>query len=131
VSDVNESDTHAFSSGAKSSGKLPRYDLIPWDIFAKRLADRYELGSKKYGEGNWQLGIAKFDREFLLDRANHMLDHAHRAVEVIRADGIMTDDDLAAVIWGAICLMLAQEEVLETETLPMAWVLRKPEDIPF
>ena len=104
---ANENDTHAFSSGAKSSGKMPRFDLIPWDIFASRLAARYELGSLKYGEGNWEKGLA--DREFVLDRANHMLNHAHRVVEQIRVGRVnMTDDDLAAVIWGAICLMAAQ-----------------------
>lgn len=98
--------THAFSSGARSSGQLPPFHLIPWGIFAARLAARYGLGSSKYGEGNWEKGLT--DRDFVLDRANHMLDHAHKAVEEMRL-GIVTDDDnLAAVIWGAICLMAAQ-----------------------
>jgi hypothetical protein len=100
--------THAFSSGAKSGGKLPLFHLIPWSIFAKRLADRYALGMQKYGEGNWQMGLS--DREFVLDRANHLLEHAHKAVEAIRSGTPTGDDDLSAVIWGAICLMAAEKE---------------------
>jgi hypothetical protein len=98
--------THQFASGARSSGKLPRYDLIPWDVFSKRLADRYALGLQKYSEDNYERGIN--DREFVLDRANHMLEHAHKAVNALRKDLISVDDDLAAVLWGAIFLMLVQ-----------------------
>jgi len=104
--------THEFTSGAKSSGKLPRYDLIPWDVFAVRLAQRYELGLEKYSEDNWRKGLG--DPAFIRDRANHMLDHTHKAVEKIRTminggGNITSDDDLAAVIWGAIFLMAAEE----------------------
>lgn len=104
---------HQFASGAKSSGKLPRFDLIPWDVFAERLARRYELGLSKYSEDNYRQGIN--DREFVLDRCNHMLAHAHKAVESFRTMGTLLahesdDDDLAAVIWGAIFLMLVQEQ---------------------
>jgi hypothetical protein len=109
-------DRHAFASGAKSSGKLPRYDLVPWDIFAPRLAARYQLGSEKYGDDNWMKGIAAMDRDFVLDRANHMLEHAMRAVANLRYQldhapgaGRIDDDDFAAVIWGAICCMAAQK----------------------
>jgi hypothetical protein len=109
-------DLHAFTSGAKSSGKLPRYDLIPFDVFIQRLAARYQLGAEKYGDDNWMKGIAKLDREFILDRANHMLEHAMRAVTNLRyqldyntGSGRIDDDDFAAVIWGAICCMAAQK----------------------
>jgi hypothetical protein len=69
------------------------------------------------------------DREYVLDRVNHFLDHAHRAVERIRS-GMQVkvttsstetlslnhaidqktgvDDDLAAAMWGIIFLMAAQ-----------------------
>lgn len=109
-------------SGALSSGKLPRYDLIPWHVFADRLAQRYSGppgGAAKYGEYNWQKGIT--DREYVLDRANHALKHLHRAVERIRSGSqvdartiplnylLDDDDDLAAALWGIIFLMAAQK----------------------
>lgn len=100
--------THAFSSGAKSSGKLPPFALIPWHIFAERLAARCGHGAEKYGEGNWEKGLS--DREFVMDRANHLLEHVHKAVETIRTGGVSIDDDLAAVLWGAIFLMATQEK---------------------
>jgi hypothetical protein len=100
---------HQFTSGAKSSGKLPSYHLIPWEVFADRLALRYMEGAEKYGEGNWESGLN--DRKFIADRANHMLEHAHKAVRRLLyppAERYPLDDDLAAVIWGAIFLMAAQ-----------------------
>lgn len=104
--DTAGSGVHTFTSGAKSSGQLPRYDLIPWHVFAPRLAARYQLGAEKYGEVNWQHGLA--DRAYVLDRANHALDHLHRAVEQIRSGAVSNDDDLAAALWGIIFLMAAQ-----------------------
>lgn len=115
---------HVFSSGAKSSGQLPRYDLIPWHLFAERLARRYTEGAQKYGEVNWQQGL--HDRAYVLDRANHTLVHLHRAIEYMRDRSrpetfqdsaeppfaseprVTGDDDLAAALWGVIFLMAAQ-----------------------
>lgn len=113
-----DSELHEFTSGAKSSEHLLRYDLIPWHIFADRLAKRYTDGAVKYGEFNWQMGLK--ERAYVLDRANHALRHLHRAVEKMRAqtlgqiDGVGLaylpddDDDLAAAMWGIIFLMAAQ-----------------------
>lgn len=100
-------------SGAKSSGwKLP-YHLIPWDVFADRLSRRYQVGMEHgYEEDNWRKGLT--DRDYVLDRANHTLDHLHRAVEDLRLGNFKpTDDDLAAAIWGCIFLMAAQRAILE------------------
>jgi len=112
-----------FASGAKSSEHLVRYDLIPWHVFADRLAKRYTDGAVKYDEYNWQKGLT--ERAYVLDRANHTLRHLHRAIEQIRmwtldgeplhkadmpkmiTDGLI-DDDLAAALWGIIFLMAAQ-----------------------
>jgi hypothetical protein len=105
----NKQDLHEFASGAKSSEHLPTLHLIPWHVFQERLAARYALGAEKYGVGNWEKGLT--DRAFILDRANHTIVHLHEYVENIR-DGITSSDDhLAAVIWGAICLMAAEEQV--------------------
>jgi hypothetical protein len=101
---------HEFRSGAKSSDRLPNYHLIPWSVFAKRLADRYSEGAQKYAMDNWKKGCEALDLGFITDRANHMVEHAHRAAERIgRGDFRYSDDDLAAVIWGAICIMYAQQ----------------------
>jgi len=108
-------DLHQFTSGAKSSGKLPSYHLIPWEVFADRLAVRYMEGAAKYGEGNWESGLN--DRQFIADRANHMLEHAHKAVRKLlfpSPDKYPTDDDLSAVIWGAIFLMAAQNRAAKS-----------------
>jgi len=106
TADSKEEALHTFKSGARSSRNLPPFHLIPWDVFATRLANRYKLGMEKYGEGNWQRGL--HDRDFVLDRANHALQHMHRGVEAFRANLDYDDDDLAAAMWGIICLMAAQ-----------------------
>ena len=109
---ADEEAVHQFTSGAKSSGKLPSYHLIPWEVFADRLAIRYMEGAAKYGEGNWESGLN--DNKFIADRANHMLEHAHKAVRKLlfpSPDKYPLDDDLSAVIWGAIFLMAAQNRM--------------------
>ena len=95
------------ASGAKSSKKSVSYHLIPWHIFAARLANRYQLGADTYGEGNWMKGLG--DRDYVMERANHFLEHAHAAVEQVRTGTPITDDHIAAAIWGAIFLMAAQQ----------------------
>ncbi len=88
------------------------FHLIPWDIFAERLANRYAGGLSKYAEDNWRKGLT--DRAYVIDRANHTLNHLHRAVEDLRLGNFEpTDDDLAAAIWGCIFLMGAQRAILE------------------
>ena len=87
-------------SGAASSGKLPRYDLIPaWAL--ERMAQRFTLGAEKYGDNNWLQGVA--DPVFLNDRFNHAVEHLYK----FKAGG-STDDDLAAVILNCIFLMGGQ-----------------------
>lgn len=110
-------DRHTFSSGASSSGRKPRYDLIPlWAL--QRIAKRFEMGAEKYGENNWQKGVD--DKAFIIDRLNHLIDHAHLAIEHVRDETINSDDDLAAIILNAIFAMGHQRAVG-----------RQPDDIPF
>lgn len=108
-------DRHTFSSGAKSSGTKPRYDLIPtWAL--QRIARRFELGAAKYGVDNWKKGLG--DREFILDRINHAIDHLLIIRDRIRSGGIQIptgDDDAAAVVLNAIFVMgYEMEQVLPT-----------------
>jgi hypothetical protein len=90
-----------YKSGARSSAKAPRYDLIKSSLL-DRLAARLELGASKYGENNYQKGLA--DKEFLADRYNHILAH----LLAYKTDGCKNDDNLAAAAFGIMLLMEAE-----------------------
>lgn len=93
-----------FTSGAKRSKKMPRYDLIPKEAL-ECLADRLELGAGKYGEWNWQKSLIEpIDMEFLKDGLNHMQHH----LSSLMAGDFSEDDDwghLGAIMFG--CMMRA------------------------
>lgn len=97
------------ASGAKSSERKPDYHLVPFGVFLRRLAARYSAGSEKYGKGNWRRGLG--DQEYVMERANHTLEHLLKAMDDFDRGVTTGDDDLAAVIWGAIFLMAAQREL--------------------
>jgi len=108
-------DKHVFTSGAASSGRKPRYDLIPtWAL--QRIAARFQMGAEKYGENNWQKGAS--DKAFTLDRLNHAIDHLLLVRDQIHDDvpfashelftAGSADDDLAAVILNTIFVMSFQ-----------------------
>ena len=96
-------DRHTFASGAMSSGQKPRYDLIPlWAL--QRIAARFQLGAEKYGVNNWQKGAA--DKDFILDRINHAIEHLMILKDRIHTNGLSSDDDdAAAVVLNAIFVM--------------------------
>jgi hypothetical protein len=105
------------NSGAKSSGKLPPYHLIPFDVFAARLSARYKMGiDKGYEKDNWRKGLG--DQEYIADRCNHTLEHLLRAISDLTNGIRQHDDDLAAVIWGAIFMMAAQDQNNLTPEVP-------------
>jgi len=91
-----------------SSGTKPPYHLIPAYAMA-RIANRFGLGSAKYGENNWKKGVT--DYAFILDRINHATEHLINLKEQVMAarDGgtveTFDDDDCAAVILNAIFVM--------------------------
>src|SRR6185437_4996051 len=72
-----------FSSGAVRSSKKPRYDLIG-SYFLKRIADVWEKGLVKYGEGNWKLGVN--DPGWNKDLPNHIIEHMYRWLEGDRSE---------------------------------------------
>jgi hypothetical protein len=81
----------------------PRFDLVPTGPLA-RLAARYELGARKYGEGAWLRGLNERD---VLDHAiAHLLAHRDR-MDGARETG---DDDLAGAAWGCLTLMHYQDK---------------------
>lgn len=83
-------------SGATSAARKPEYRLVPFSL-VRRTGDRLGAGAVTHGEGNWEQGLN--DRAWMMDRANHMLEHAFRAVDKLQR-GIFLDaddDDLGAV----------------------------------
>lgn len=92
-----------FESGAVRSSKLPRYDLIPREVL-NCLADRLKLGAAKYGEWNWQKGIA--DEEFLKDTLNHMQGHLSN----VMAGDFSEDDEygnIGGILFGCMVRLAA------------------------
>lgn len=109
-------------SGALSGSKAIRMDLIPRS-FLKLVADRFAFGTeiRKYPKNNWKQGITSPD--YILERINHLILHAHKLVEPKRTDDealALTPNatildtfkaNLGAIAWG--CAFLA--EALESE----------------
>lgn len=90
-----------FESGAKSSEKKPRYDLIPPRAL-EREAARMAEGAQAHGENNYRRGQG--DPAFIRDRINHLIEHALRY-----ADGDRSDDHLAAIRCNAGMLIWLEE----------------------
>jgi dATP/dGTP diphosphohydrolase len=86
-----------FPSGAKSSERKPRYNLIPIEALSRE-AIRMGEGADAHGENNYRQGAQ--DAEFIKDRINHMLEHA-----LLYAAGDRSTDHLAAVRCNAGMLM--------------------------
>ncbi len=99
--------------GGASSSKIPRFDLIPRQALV-RLAKRYELGIEKHGENAWNIGNENQapldDKEWIIARLAHVIDHATKAIDKIRGHApIDEDDDAAAIMWGGSVLVAATE----------------------
>lgn len=90
-----------FDSGAKSSERKPRYDLIPQRAL-EREAGRMGDGAASHGENNYRRG--KDDPAFVRDRINHLIEHALKY-----ASGDRTDDHLAAIRCNAGMLIWLEE----------------------
>lgn len=95
-------DISTHKSGAKSSHGALRFDLVP-PIFIRRTAERFTIGSEKYGDHNYRKGFR--DREFLLDRLNHLQEHLYKFIN----EGNETDDNLAAIAWCVAIFMEAEQ----------------------
>lgn len=90
-----------FESGAKSTERRPRYDLIPARAL-EREAARMADGADTHGENNYRRG--KDDPAFQKDRLNHLIHHA-----IQYANGDRSDDHLAAIRCGAGMLIWFEE----------------------
>lgn len=111
-----KSESLIFTSGAASS-KIPRYDLIPHNAL-KRLAKRFELGLERHKERSWNgrsSQEALLDKEWIIARAAHAIDHAFKLLTKLHKGLPLEDDDAAAIAWAGICLCEATQEQLDFE----------------
>jgi hypothetical protein len=93
-----------FASGAQSSGDVARFDLVPRG-FLERVARRFGLGAKKYGDQAYRAGLA--DRAFILERLNHAQQHLQALMAPKNAEE-WDDDNLAALGW--FCAFMTEVE---------------------
>ena len=96
-----------------SSSKVPRLDYVSLTAL-RRLAKRYAQGLPKYGKYNYKQGLT--DKEYILERCAHVIDHAYRYIEVLegqRADD--GDDNAAAIMWGGAFLCESDEARKDAE----------------
>ena len=94
-----------FKSGATSTVKV-RLELIPYNAL-KELAKRFELGLERHKEGsynNLQNESALYDKEWLIERCSHGIDHLYRCIEKLSGKLRDIDNDAAAVAWCGIVL---------------------------
>jgi hypothetical protein len=97
-----------FATGAKREHLADRFDLIP-PLVLRRLARRYALGAKKYGERNYQKGLP------VSDVFNHALEHLLQWYEDLRNACLSSDDHLAAALWNIATLIELSAVVLPAE----------------
>jgi hypothetical protein len=90
-----------FESGAKSTERKPRYDLIPARAL-EREAIRMAEGADAHGENNYRKG--KDDPAFIRDRVNHAIEHL-----LLYANGDRSTDHLAAIRCNAGMLIWLEE----------------------
>lgn len=99
---------HHFKSGASSSGHKPPYECLTSTLL-KRAALRMEKGLH-YGKHNWKKGA--HDKQFILDRLNHAIEHLIKAAHEIDDDALYSDDDLAAVVVNCMFAMEYQNGMI-------------------
>ena len=106
-----------YASGAQSSGDVARFDLVP-RRFLERVARRFGLGAGKYGERKYRTGLR--DREFIIERMNHLQQHVQAYLAPQNVEEAM-DDNLAAIGWAAAFLC---EVEADREGAKILWAIR-------
>lgn len=105
-----------FATGAKRERVLDaRYDLLPPCVL-ERLALRYALGAKKYGDRNYLKGLP------LTDVFNHAVEHLYKWFDGYRRGALMDEDHIAAALWNVATLLELTNDVFpELEERPHAY----------
>ncbi len=119
-----------FKSGVTST-KQPRLSLIPHKGLVNA-AVRFELGLQKHGEQAWNNlssnQDALEDKEWLIERMSHAIEHAYCAIEKLKR-GELALDDAGAIAWAGLVLgeaMSLQKGIYgEIEKREMAEILPK------
>lgn len=90
---IRHGTTNTGSSSCPELGQIPYHAL-------ERLAGRYELGAKKYGQDNWRGGLT--DKNYVIHRLEHCIRHAYSLINKLRngVDNNSVDDDAAAIMWA-------------------------------
>lgn len=90
-----------------SSTSKPKFELIPYNALVS-MANRFELGQKKYEEQAWNAlssQAALEDKEWIKSRLSHVIHHAY--MFLMKMEGIIEDDgddDAGGILWGGACL---------------------------
>lgn len=94
-----------FVTGARRDTQedKPRYDLIS-PIALKRFAELMARGAEKYGDRNWEKGIPL--SRFYASMFRHMMQWA---------EGDVSEDHLAAVMFNAAGIMHTEQKILDGE----------------
>lgn len=94
-----------FETGARRDTQedKPRYDLIS-PIALRRFAELMGRGAEKYGDRNWEKGIPL--SRFYASMFRHMMQWA---------EGDVSEDHLAAVLFNAAGIMHTEQKILSGE----------------
>lgn len=109
------------AGGKIASSISPAFHLIP-SVAITALANRCKLGVERKADKAWNATTNNqeclTDRELILHRIGHVIDHAWKLRDkLIHADAendieaLNTDDDAAAVMWGGMFLVCAIDAV--------------------
>jgi hypothetical protein len=105
--------------GGAASTKIPGFKYIP-RVALERLAKRFELGLERHKENSWNAlnpdsASMLDDREWLIERLNHVIHHAYKEIERLSNPNLdplaESDDNAAAIMWGGACLIAADERM--------------------
>ena len=111
-SELVEADKFKHPCGASSS-KVPRLDYVSLTAL-RRLAKRYATGLTKHGKYNYKQGLT--DKEYILERCAHVIEHAYKYIEVLEGQRVDDgDDNAAAIMWGGAFLCESDEARKEAE----------------
>jgi len=99
--------------------KAPDYHLIP-TIALRRLAERFALGEIRKGEKAWNAG-SKFqdvltNRAFIIERLNHVIDHAMKLRDEVNSNSFGEDDNAGAIAWAGAFLICATDAIAKEKT---------------